>query len=58
MTKENINKLKKAMKNCISNAEMLLWGSDVDYPTDGDIAKANLLLEMAMKIDDIIAQRS
>lgn len=51
MTKTNIRKLQKAQKDCIDNAELLLWGSDVDYPTMDDIAKANKLLDTAERIE-------
>lgn len=57
MTEKNINTLKKAMENCINNAEGLLHGGD-HYPTIEEILQANVLLETAKKIDDIIVERS
>ena len=54
MTKKNVNRLKKAVDNCIRNAELLLWGSDSDFPTHDDIQKANELLDTMVYINDII----
>lgn len=58
VTKKNINRLKKAVDNCIVNAELLLWGNDTDVPTHDDIQKANELLDTAVYINDIINENS
>lgn len=58
MTKEAILRMKKAVRNCIVNAELLLWGDESSYPTESDIVKANNLIDTAIRLDAIISEHS
>ncbi len=51
MQKTDILCLRKAIRNCIQNATLLLWGGDSIYPTQDDIAKARALVDTAFSID-------
>lgn len=51
MQNSDIACLKRAMRNCIHNATLLLWGSDTSFPNRDDISKAQILIDTAFSID-------
>lgn len=53
MNKTNINRLKRAMKNCFDNAEMLLDG-DSDYPKYEEIVRAEKFINIGLLLNDVI----
>lgn len=53
MTNTDINYLKIARSKALKNAKMLLDGGDM-YPKQDDIAKANALIDTAVKIDALL----
>ena len=53
MNKTNINRLKRAMKNCFDNAEMLLYG-DCNYPKYEEIVRAEKFINVGLLINNII----
>jgi hypothetical protein len=55
LTKVEISLLKQARKNCLINAEKLLWGGDHRFPMIDEIGKANDLLKIAYEITAFLA---
>ena len=53
MNKTNINRLKRAMKNCFDNAEMLLDGG-ADYPKYEEIVRAEKFINVGLLLNNII----
>ncbi len=53
MNKTNINRLKRAMKNCFDNAEMLLDGGS-DYPKYEEIVRAEKFIDVGLLLNNVI----